>query len=129
MDQSTDHALERHEARHEPLSPCPTVPGNAVRLLESAQDAVEAILDAIDGARAHLHLEYYIFDDVRLGERSIAASLIAALARGVQVAVIYDGAGSHGTPEALIDRLGKAGAKMLEFRPLNPLRRHFRPGI
>jgi cardiolipin synthase len=125
MDQGTDTALQRHEARHEPLSNCPTSEGNAVCLLASAQDAIGAILDAIDAAQSHLHLEYYIFNDVRQDGRSIVQSLIAACARGVQVAVIYDGAGSLSTPDTLICELEKAGVKTLEFRPLNPLRRHF----
>ena len=125
MDQGSDAALERHQARHEPLSTCPILDGNLVHLLASGQEAIGAILDAIDAAQSHLHLEYYIFSDVHQDDRSIAQSLIAARARGVQVAVLYDGAGSLATPDALIDQLEKAGIKTLEFRPLNPLRRHF----
>jgi cardiolipin synthase len=125
MDQSSDTALERHEARHAPLSSCPILDGNAVRLLDSGQAAISAILDAIDAAQASLHLEYYIFSDVHQGDRSILKGLLAARARGVQVAVLYDSAGSHATPDAMFDQLEAAGAKTLEFRPLNPLRRHF----
>jgi len=125
MNHAIDQALQRHEATHEPVSECPVVSGNAVDLLESAQIAIDAIFDAIAGATAHLHLEYYIFDDVLIGGRSLVGLLIAALQRGVQVAIIYDGVGSLATPNAVIDRLSEAGAHMLEFRPLNPLRRHF----
>jgi len=101
------------------------VPGNGVGLLPSAAAAITAMLDAMDAARDHLHLEYYIFDDVRIGGRSVAESLLAARARGVQVAVIYDGVGSLGTPAALIERLERAGVQTLEFRSLNPFRRQF----
>jgi cardiolipin synthase len=125
MDHGSDIALERHEARHAPLSTCPTLDGNSVQLLESGHDAVAAILDAIDAAQQHLHLEYYIFSDVHQGDRSIVEALLAARARGVQVALIYDSVGSLGTPDAVIGRLETGGVKTLEFRPLNPLRRHF----
>jgi cardiolipin synthase len=124
-DQGADHALTRHAARHEGLSECPVVDGNAVRLLESGRDAIACMFDEIEAARAHLHLEYYIFADVHLDGRSLVELLLAALERGVQVALIYDAVGSHATPDEEIARLERAGAQVIEFRPINPLRRHF----
>jgi len=125
MQQATEHALSRHEARHLALSECPVMEGNAVTLLDNGRDAIACMFDAIAAARTHLHLEYYVFDDVHLAGRSLMALLFAAIARGVQVAVIYDSVGSLATPDAVLERLEKAGAKVLEFRPINPLRRHF----
>jgi cardiolipin synthase len=83
------------------------------------------MFDAIASARAHLHLEYYIFEDVNLDGRSLVALLLAALARGVRVALIYDAVGSHATPDSVIAQLESAGAEVIEFRPINPLRRRF----
>jgi cardiolipin synthase len=120
-----DHDLSRHEHRLAPLSECPVLPGNAVTLLTSGADTLAAMLEDIAAARDHIHLEYYIFDDVRAGGRSLVDLLVAAAARGVQVAAIYDAVGSLHTPDAVIARLEQAGVKTLEFRPLNPLRRHF----
>jgi len=125
MDQGADHALARHAARHEGLSECPVLDGNAVRLLESGRAAIGCMFDAIAASRAHLHLEYYIFADVHLEGRSLVGLLLEALGRGVQVAVIYDSVGSHTTPDAVFARLERAGAQVMEFRPINPLRRHF----
>ncbi len=99
--------------------------GNAVTLLESGHDAIACMFDAIETAQAHLHLEYYVFADVHLQGRSVKALLLAALARGVQVAVIYDSVGSLSTPDTFIDELQRAGALIMEFRPINPLRQHF----
>jgi cardiolipin synthase len=53
--------------------------------------------------------------------------LIEKLNRGVQVALSYDSAGSSGTSITTFERLRQAGAKLLEFAPLSPLRRHFNP--
>jgi cardiolipin synthase len=105
MDQDDDLTLARHEASHAPLSDCPVMPGNAVRLLGSAQAAILAIFDAIEAARHHLHLEYYIFDDVGLGGRKLSSVLHDALSRGVQVAIVYDSIGSHATPRGFFDGL------------------------
>jgi cardiolipin synthase len=125
MDHDDDLTFARHEARHATLSDCPVLPGNAVRLLCSARDAIGAIFDAIETARHHLHLEYYIFDDIELDGRRLSTLLRAALSRGVQVAVIYDSVGSHATHRALFDGLAREGANILEFWPVNPLRRRF----
>jgi cardiolipin synthase len=125
MQHAHDSDLHRHETRTEPLSDCPILEGNGVTLFSSGAEAIAAMLDAIDAARDHVHLEYYIFEDVCIGGRRLVDALLAARQRGVQVAVIYDAVGSHHTPDSLIDRLEKAGAQTLEFRPINPLRRHF----
>jgi cardiolipin synthase len=122
---TADTSLHRHEARHRPVSDCPVVPGNKTTLLRSGAEAIGAMLDAIDHARDHLHLEFYIFDDVRIGGRGIVDSLLAARRRGVKVAVIYDSVGSLHTPDHIIDRLTQAGVQTLEFRPVRPWRRHF----
>jgi cardiolipin synthase len=124
-DEAADAALQRHEARHAPLSDCPVLPGNGVTLIGSGGDALAAMFDAIEAARDHVHLEYYILEDVSAGGRRLSDLLVAACARGVRVAAIYDAVGSHATSDRLIDRLEKAGVQTLEFRPLNPLRRHF----
>jgi cardiolipin synthase len=125
MDSSPESALARHQSRHEPLSDCPVLDGNDVHLLQSGHAAISCMFDAIEAARDHLHLEYYIFDDVHLGGRSLVSLLLAARARGVRVALIYDSVGSHHTPDAVIARLEKGGVDVIEFRPINPLRRHF----
>jgi len=125
MQLSEDPVLQRHEARHAPLSECPVLPGNGVTLLRSAAEALAAMFDAITAATDHIHLEYYILDDVRIGGRSLIDLLVAARARGVAVTAIYDAVGSLRAPEAVIRRLDASGAQTLVFRPLNPLRRHF----
>ncbi len=125
MHDLNDLDLRRHEARAASLSDCPVLDGNGVILLPSGAAALDAMLDAVAAARDHIHLEYYIFDDVQPGGRSLVDLLVAARSRGVHVAVIYDAVGSHHTPDTVIARLERAGVLTLEFRPINPLRRHF----
>jgi cardiolipin synthase len=125
IERTRDEDLLRHAASHEPVSPCPLLDGNDIRLLPSGADTLSAMFAAIAGAQDHIHLEYYILEDVHWRGQSLKALLLDACARGVHVAVIYDSVGSLKTPDSLFDDLAKAGAHILEFHPVNPLRKHF----
>lgn len=121
----TDDAFRRHADAHEQVSDCPLLPGNAVHLFESGADTMAGLFEAIAAARDHVHMEYYIFQDVHHAGQSLIDLLVRKCAEGVLVAIIYDGIGSVRTPDAAFERLEAAGAKTLEFRSLNPLKRHF----
>jgi cardiolipin synthase len=118
-------ALRRHTAALAPLSDCPLIEGNAVQLLPSAADTLAAMFDAIEAARQYVHLEYYTFEDVHIAGRSLADLLHAKLKQGVRLALCYDAIGSQHTPDAFFDSLQAAGAQVLEYHSVNPLRRHF----
>lgn len=122
-----DEALQRHAAAHGPVSVCPLVGGAGVTLLPSGGETLDAIFAAIHAARDQLLLEYYEFEDIHRRGHGLVDLLVEKLRQGVQVALCYDGAGSDGTHDAVFDRLSQAGAKVLEFRPLSPLRRRFNP--
>lgn len=125
VDQELDENFRHHAALHEPVSNCPLLDGNRVDLLPSGADAMTAIFDAIASARDHLHLEYYIFENVHWRGTTLRDLLLEALARGVRCALIYDSVGSLNTPDAFFDDLQRAGADVLEFHPVNPLRKRF----
>jgi cardiolipin synthase A/B len=125
--QDQDEALQRHAAAHGPVSDCPLLYGAGVTLLPSGGETLDAVFAAIAGARERLYLQYYEFEDVHWAGHSLADLLIEKLGQGVQVALSYDGAGSKDTSDAIFDRLRGAGATLLEFRPLSPLRRRFNP--
>jgi cardiolipin synthase A/B len=122
-----DDALQRQAAAHNPVSDCPLLAGAGVTLLPGGGETLTAVFEAVRTARHQLLMEYYTFEDVHWRGRSLVDLLVEKLGRGVQVAISYDGAGSQDTDDALFDRLRQAGAALLEFRPLNPLRRRFNP--
>lgn len=95
--------------------------GNDVRVLVGAPPVYEAMIEAIERARAHVHLESYIVRADRVGRRFLAA-LEAAARRGVQVRLLYDGFGSAGLGPAC-RALRKAGGQATPFFPLDPVRR------
>ena len=120
-----DEELLRHASVHEPVSDCPLLDGNDIRLLPSGAEALAAMFTALEQARNNIHLEYYILANVHFRGQTMQDLLLAALARGVHVAIIYDSVGSIATPDSFFDILSDAGALVLEFHPVNPLRKHF----
>jgi cardiolipin synthase len=100
----------------------PLIADNEVSLLFDGPETMEAMMAAISGARDHINLETYIFDQDELGIR-FSGLLIAKQREGVQVNIIYDSVGTIGTPEAFFQRMRDAGIMLHEFNPVNPLKR------
>jgi cardiolipin synthase len=96
--------------------------GNATRLLVDGPATFAAMKSAIARARGHVLLESYIVEDSAMADE-LAKLLSNKVAQGVQVALIYDGLGSFGTPPAYFDRLAAAGVAVCKFNPVNPLER------
>jgi cardiolipin synthase A/B len=120
-------ALERHLAIEQAIAETPLVAGNQVKILRDGEQTFPAMFAAIHAARHYLLLEYYIFEDVSWNGEHLGDLLASKVQSGVQVAVIYDGIGSIGTPAAFTDRLRTAGVQLVQFNPPNPLKagRHF----
>lgn len=116
--------LQNHLAIERALVNAPLVTGNRTKLLHDGPETFRAIFKAIHNAKHYVLLEYYIFENVVSGGEHLADLLIQKRREGVEVAIIYDGYGSSGTPGTFFDRLRAAGVKIVEFHPLNPLKAH-----
>ena len=92
------------------------LPGNRVTLLTTGGEYFPALIEAIDGAAAEIHLETYIFADDDTG-RAVADALARAAKRGVAVRVLADGFGAREFPAGPGARLAAAGAEVLVYRP------------
>ncbi len=103
------------------IADAPLVAGNATTILVDGPEAYTAILAAIEGARDHVHIQSFIFEELDFG-RPLSELLAAKQAAGVAVSVLYDSFGSKATPRAFFDRLRDAGVRLCEFNPLNLLR-------
>ena len=113
-------ALQQQYDLQARLSAAPIVPGNQVTLLPSGTEAFQAIFQAIGGARDSINLEYFILADVQSNGVHLSQLLLDRLAAGVKVNISYDSYGSRNTPGTFFDILRKAGAKVLQFNPINP---------
>ncbi|MGS0743582.1 cardiolipin synthase [Glaciimonas sp. GG7] len=100
----------------------PLIRGNKITLLFDGPQTLNAMIAAITSARHNINFETYIFDQDELGLR-FANLLIEKQLAGVQVNIIYDSVGTIGTPTEFFERMRKAGIKLVEFNPVNPLKR------
>jgi cardiolipin synthase A/B len=98
----------------------------SITLHVEGSDAYDAIVQAIDEAKHHVHLEYYIFEEGKVAERVIDALVRRALA-GVEVRVLIDGLGSRLLATDYFRALQRAGGKVAIFNPIVFMR--FRPAL
>lgn len=109
--------LNRQLALMESIGGKPLTAGNRVTLLVNGPAAYGAMFDAVRNAKDHIHLETFIFNEDETG-RKLADLLLQKQSEGVQVNVIYDGAGSYRTSSAFFKRLREGGIQLLEFNPI-----------
>jgi len=88
--------------------------GNEVKILEGGKNTFEAIFEAIKNAEHHIHLEYYIFSDDKIGNR-LKDLLIEKSLQGVEVRIIIDDVGSWGLKRKFINELRKNGIEIYPF--------------
>jgi cardiolipin synthase len=117
---SDTDALQQQYDLQRGLSASPIDFGNQVTLLATGAESFRAIFAAIAAARDNINLEYFILADVQAGGQHLSDLLQDRLRAGVKVNMIYDSYGSRETPAAFFDAMRKAGAKVVEFNPVNP---------
>ncbi len=99
------------------LGRLPALLGNAVRLLPDYEKMVDAMVEDIDAAQLHVHLEFYIFANDRIGKKVMSA-LERADARGVKCRVLIDAMGSITSSRKVAKRLEKVGIEVHRILPL-----------
>jgi cardiolipin synthase len=90
---------------------------NEVKILNNGRETFDSIIEAIEKARHHVHLEYYIIEDDHLGNL-FRKLLIKKAGEGVKVRLIYDDVGCWGLPKHFIDSLTDAGVDVYAFLPV-----------
>ena len=98
----------------------PMSSAQSVDILPSGGATLEALLHAIDGARGHIHLEYYIFEPDETGTRLLRA-LAARARQGVKVRLLVDAIGSpkllSRRHRARLNEYRDAGGEFAVFHP------------
>jgi len=111
--------LGRHVAVEEKLSGARLSVGNAAVPLEDGRAAYRAMLQAIRGARHHVHMEMYIFEDDEVG-REFARAMAERARAGVKVRLIYDAVGSLRARKGFFEEMEQAGIAVAVFNPVAP---------
>jgi cardiolipin synthase A/B len=99
------------------LGQFPAVDGNRIEPLGDYHATFDRIVEDIDRARHHVHVEFYIFKNDRAGDRVLAA-LERASARGVTCRLLIDALGSYGSVASIKRRLEPAGIEVHDILPL-----------
>lgn len=115
-----DNLLERHLATMQAVSDAPLITGNRVKLLVDGPRSYAAMFTAIAGAKQHINIEMYIFDEAHHGEQALTDLLVDRATHGVAINVMYDAFGSGATPPEVFDKLRAGGVKLCAFNPLDP---------
>lgn len=98
-----------------------------VRLLVDGAQTFDAIFAAIQAARHHVHLEYYIFATDRIG-RALRDLLVDKAREGVKVRLLIDALGSVTAGRRFFRALTDAGGELAFFHDTR-IGRRFRPVI
>ncbi|MFS0750234.1 cardiolipin synthase [Oceanobacillus sp. 1P07AA] len=89
---------------------------NGVDIFTDGQEKFDALLEDIENAKKHVHIQYYIMRSDGLGNR-LADMLIKKVNEGVEVRVLYDDMGSRSLKRSYIKRLKTAGVMVEAFFP------------
>ncbi|MFD0943974.1 cardiolipin synthase [Savagea faecisuis] len=97
---------------------------NAIDIFDDGKEKFEKLLEDMEQAKDHIHVQYYIFRLDDLGKR-IVDVLIRKAKQGVKVRVLYDDIGSRGVRkkdfQELLDLGGDVGVFFPSILPLiNP---------
>ena len=92
----------------------PLTANNKVKLLLNGEEKFPELIKALENAKSHIHLEYYIYENDVTGNQ-IAEMLIKKAKEGLEVRFLYDDFGSHGLTKPFIQKLKEAGVQTAPF--------------
>ena len=98
--------------RHSGSSPLSA--NNEVKLLINGEEKFPELIKALEKAKSHIHLEYYIYENDVTGNE-IANLLIKKAQEGIEVRFMYDDFGSHSLGKSFIQKLKDAGVQTVPF--------------
>ncbi|MGE4429307.1 MAG: cardiolipin synthase [Sphingobium sp.] len=105
-----------HRLGHMPVSG-----GNAIELIDDYDAVIDRLVADIDAARRSVHILVYIFADDHVGQR-VAAALGRAVARRLEVRVMFDPVGSHRWRRGVRGMLRAQGVDVREALPFRLIR-------
>lgn len=95
---------------------CTFSTGNKVELFLDGLEKIEQLKQDLLQAQHSINIEYYIFDDDKIG-CEIMNILCQKAKSGVKVKLIYDSIGSLRAPRRFFKKLKKCGGEVAEFFP------------
>lgn len=91
---------------------------NKIKLLLNGEEKFPELLQALQQAKHHIHMEYYIYEQDEIGT-TIIELLISKAKEGVQVRFIYDDFGSPAIKKKIETRMQEAGVEIHPFHKVH----------
>jgi cardiolipin synthase A/B len=91
---------------------------NSVKLLVNGEQKFPEVMQVLQQAKHHIHLEYYIYEQDEIGS-SIIELLIQKAREGVEVRFIYDDFGSPSIKKKIERRMREAGVQVHPFHKVH----------
>ncbi|MBR5849561.1 MAG: cardiolipin synthase [Alistipes sp.] len=88
--------------------------GSRFEIFADGASKMEALLDAIEKAEHHIHLQYYIIDNDETGRR-LRDALVRKAKSGIEVRLLYDDVGSRSLGKEFFAPMIEAGIEVHEF--------------
>ncbi|MEG1544999.1 MAG: phospholipase D-like domain-containing protein, partial [Tannerellaceae bacterium] len=88
--------------------------GSSISIYTTGAEKFDALLEEIGRAKHHIHLQYYIFADDKIGNR-VKEALIAKAKEGVRVRVLYDDVGCWNVKSRFYNEMKAAGIEVYAF--------------
>lgn len=90
---------------------------NAVTILNNGESKFPMLLEKLNEASDHIHIEYYIFEEGKIGDELLDLLCTKAMS-GVEVRLIVDAIGSSKFRRKTIKRLKACGVSFFEYNPV-----------
>ncbi len=88
--------------------------GTQITVYTNGTDKYKALLEEIEKARHHIHIQYYIFNDDTIGNQ-VKRLLIKKAKEGVEVRVLYDDVGCWNVKNRFFKEMKEAGIEVHAF--------------
>lgn len=93
---------------------CSLLYGSRITIYTNGADKFNALIEELEKAAHHIHLQYYIFLDDEVGNR-VKEVLMRKACEGVEVRVLYDDVGSWNVKEHFFREMKDAGVEVYSF--------------
>lgn len=94
----------------------PLYSNNKIDVLSNGTSTFNAVFEAIQNAKQHIHIEFFIFDDDKISNL-LRELLIKKATEGVTIRMIYDYWGSFDLSKRYLKSLRDAGVHVYSFLP------------
>ncbi|WP_459502488.1 cardiolipin synthase [Bacillus sp. C1] len=92
----------------------PVAKETTTTLLTNGEETFTEIIQAIEKATHHIHVQYYIYRSDEIGTQ-LRDALIKKAKTGIIVRFLYDGLGSNTLKSSFLQPMQEAGIEMIEF--------------